>query len=455
MASFKIFIVEDDDWYGQILQYHLSLNPDYEIHFFTTGADVLKSMHLNPDLITIDYSLPDTTGDKLYEKIKEVNDSIPVIFISSQQEIPVAVKLLKLGVYDYIVKDENTKDLLWNSIIKSRERHNLKTEIDTLKTQLKVKYNYKTNIIGNGPAISKVLELIEKASQSNINVSINGETGTGKEVVAKAIHFSSPRTAGPFVAINMAAIPKELIESELFGHEKGAFTGAANRKAGKFEEANNGTLFLDEIAEMDLTLQSKILRILQEREFSRVGSNQVIKLNVRLITASHKNLLDEVEKGTFREDLYYRIIGFPIQLPPLRQRGNDILLLARHFADEFCRENNRQPLSFSTQASNKLMSHQFPGNVRELKALIELATVMCNGGEIKEEDIQLTPPRLVKPVSSDKDQTMKEHMGEIITHYLAKYNNNVRKVADVLNIGKSTIYEMLKNEEVKMNDRFK
>ncbi|MFM9944047.1 MAG: sigma-54-dependent transcriptional regulator [Bacteroidia bacterium] len=454
MASYKIFVVEDDDWYSQILQYNLSLNPDYEIHFFANGADCLNSIHLNPDIITIDYSLPDMTGDKLFIKIKEINDSLPVIFISSQLEIPVVVKLLKLGVYDYFVKDENTKDLLWNSIIKSRETHNLKTEIDSLKTQLKVKYNYKSNIIGNSPAVNKVMELVSKSAQTNINVSINGETGTGKEVIAKAIHFSSPRASQPFVAINMAAIPKELLESELFGHEKGSFTGAASSKAGKFEEANNGTLFLDEIAEMDLNLQSKILRVIQEREFSRVGSNKVVKLNVRLITASHKNLLDEVGKGNFREDLYYRIIGFPIQLPPLRDRGNDILLLARHFADDFCKENNLSSLNFSTGASNALMRHHYPGNVRELKSIMELAAVMSNGGEIAEGDIQITPSRS-NIAANDIDRTMKEHMSEIIAHYLKKYNNNVQKTATTLNIGKSTIYEMLKNDGIKLNDRFK
>lgn len=452
MSSYRIFIVEDDTWYGEILQYHLSLNPEYEIHLFTNGADCLNSMHLNPDIISIDYSLPDTNGDELFIKIKEINDSIPVIIISSQQEVAVAVKLLKLGVYDYFVKDDNTKDLLWNSVIKSRERDVLKTEIDSLKKQLKVKFNFKNTIIGQGPAITKVFELVEKAALTNINVSINGETGTGKEVIAKAIHYNSPRSSQNFVAINMAAIPRELVESELFGHEKGSFTGAGTRKVGKFEEANNGTLFLDEIAEMDLNLQSKILRVIQEREFSRVGSNEVIKLNIRLITASHKNLLDEVKKGNFREDLYYRIIGFPVQLPPLRDRGNDILLLARYFVDIFCQENNLNHLSFSTNASKALLKYRYPGNVRELKSIVELAAVMCDGKEIDEGDIQITQAD-DNEIVINQDKKLKDHIADIIGYYLKKYNSDVLKVASELDIGKSTIYKMLKNEEIKIDDR--
>jgi two-component system response regulator AtoC len=453
MSGYRIFIVEDDTWYGELLQYHLSLNPEYEIHLFTTGAECIKKMHLNPDIISIDYSLPDTNGEELLLKIKQINDSIPIIIISSQQEISVAVKLLKLGVYDYFVKDDNTKDLLWNSVIKSRERDFLKTEIDSLKKQLKVKYNFKTSIIGQSPAISRVYELIEKASITNINVSINGETGTGKEVIAKAIHYNSTRAANNFVAINMAAIPKELVESELFGHEKGSFTGAASRKVGKFEEANNGTLFLDEIAEMDLNLQSKILRVIQEREFSRVGSNEVVKLNIRLITASHKNLLDEVKKGNFREDLYYRIIGFPIQLPPLRDRGNDILLLARFFVDKFCEENNLNHLSFSTQASKALLRYAYPGNVRELKSIVELAAVLSNGIEIEENDIQISNNSNGSEIVISHDKKLKDHIADIIAYYLKKYDSDVLKVASELDIGKSTIYKMLKNDEIRVEER--
>lgn len=429
--------------------YHLALNPDYEVHLFISGAECLINLHLQPDIISIDYSLPDIKGDVLYMKIKEHNENIPVIFTSSQQDVKIAVNLLKLGIYDYLVKDDNTKDLLWNSILKARERDDLKTEIESLKKELGVKYNFKTSIIGQSAPLLKVFERIEKAAVTNINVSINGETGTGKEVVAKAIHYNSARNKFPFIAINMAAIPKELVESELFGYEKGAFTGAVTRKAGKFEEANNGTLFLDEIAEMDLNLQSKILRIIQEREFSRVGGNEVVKVNFRLIIASHKNLLDEVHKGNFREDLYYRINGLPLDLPPLRERGNDILLLAKHFVDEFCNDNKLKKLNFTSKASKALLAYSFPGNVRELKSIVELAVVMSNGSEIEEDDIQFSPPRK-NDLAFYHDKKMKDHIADIITMYLKKYNKDVLKTAEVLDIGKSTIYKMIKNGEIEL-----
>jgi len=276
MSVYNIYIVEDDPWYGEILTYHLGLNPDYKVTRFETAKECLAKMHLKPDLITIDFSLPDMTGDKLYREIKETNPAVPVIIISSQEDVTVAVNLLKMGVNDYLIKDEATKDLLWNSIIRIRENQTLKKEVEHLKEELGQKFSFDKSIIGQSEKLKKVFAMMEKAIKTNINISITGETGTGKEVVAKAIHYNSDRKKRNFVAVNMAAIPKELIESELFGHEKGAFTGAIARKPGKFEEANGGTIFLDEIAEMDLSLQSKLLRVLQEREVVRVGGNESV-----------------------------------------------------------------------------------------------------------------------------------------------------------------------------------
>ena len=288
---------------------------------------------------------------------------------------------------------------------------------------------------------------MEKAAKTNINVSITGETGTGKELVAKAIHYNSERKKKPFVAVNMAAIPTELIESELFGHEKGAFTGALNRKPGKFEEANKGTIFLDEIAEMDLSLQSKLLRVLQERELVRIGGNETVKLDVRIIVATHRNLAEEVKKGNFREDLYYRVMGLPVELPALRERGADILLLAKYFLDEFCKENKLPQQTINADAKEKLMAYNFPGNIRELKAIMELAAVMSNGSEVKSADITFNSTK-----GSDfflaEEKTLREYTNHIISHYLKKYDNNVLYVADKLDIGKSTIYKMLQQKEI-------
>lgn len=447
MEPYSIFIVEDDPWYGEILEYHLSLNPDYTITRFGTGKDCLDNLHRKPDLITVDFSLPDMTGDKLFEKIHAADNQLPVIVISGQEEITVAVDLLKKGVRDYLVKDDNTKDLLWNAVIKVRETGSLKKEVEKLKEELGQKFAFEKTIVGQSASLKKVFTLMEKATKTNINVSITGETGTGKEVVAKAIHYNCDRKKKNFVAVNMAAIPKELIESELFGHEKGAFTGAVARKAGKFEEANGGTIFLDEIAELDLSLQSKLLRVLQEREVIRVGGNEKVKLDVRLIVATHKDLTEEVRLGHFREDLYYRIIGLPIELPPLRERGNDILILAKFFADEFVKDNHLEPLSLTEDAREKLMRYSFPGNVRELKAMIELAAVMSNGKEITAADINYTSTRGGENFMIE-EKSLRQYTCDIITYFLKKYDNDVLKVAERLDIGKSTIYKMIQQKEI-------
>lgn len=447
MSAYNIYIVEDDPWYGEILDYHLSLNPDYKVTRFESGKDVLAKMHLKPDLVTIDFSLPDIEGDELFKRIREASPNVPVIVISSQEEVTVAVNLLKMGVNDYLVKDEATKDLLWNSIIRIRETQSLKKEVEQLREELGQKFSFQKTMIGQSESLKKVFTLIGKAVKTNINILINGETGTGKEVVAKAIHYNSDRKKKSFVAVNMAAIPKELIESELFGHEKGAFTGAVTRKAGKFEEANGGTIFLDEIAEMDLSLQSKLLRVLQEREVVRVGGNEKIKLDIRLVTATHKNLAQEVQRGNFREDLYFRIMGLPIVLPPLRERDNDILLLAKHFADEFAKENNLGTIQFSKEARNKLMGHPFPGNVRELKAVIDLAVVMCEDNEIREEDITFSQGKR-DDLFMIENKTLRQYTCDIVKQYLKRHNNDVVAAANALDIGKSTIYKMMQAGEL-------
>src|SRR5258705_3229968 len=362
MNNYNIFIVEDDAWYGELLKYHLSLNPDHHVSLFTSGKTCLDELHKKPDPITIDYSLPDTNGLELYKNILETSPDIAVIVISGQDDVNTAVELLKMGVNDYLVKGDNTKDLLWNAVIRIRENQCLKKEVEHLRKELGHKYKFEKSIKGSSPAMKKVFAVMEKAAKTNINVSVTGETGTGKELVAKAIHYNSERKKRPFIAVNMPAIPTELLESELFGHEKGAYTGAISRKIGKFEEANKGTLLLDEIAELDLSLQSKILRVLQERELVRVGGNVSIKLDVRLVVATHKNLAEEVSKGRFREDLYYRIMGLPVELPPLRERGMDIMLLAKAFLDDFCRENKLSMQAISPEAREKLMKYNYSGN---------------------------------------------------------------------------------------------
>lgn len=446
MDSFKIFIVEDDPFYGRLLKHHLSLNPDYEVELFTSGKACLQEMYRKPDVVSIDYGLPDMTGDVLFNKILAVNSNVPVVIISGQDDIATAVDLLKKGARDYIVKDDNTKDLLWRSIINIRENRELKHEVEMLKGQLEEKFSF-DSIIGNSQAMQRVYAILKKAVKSNINVSITGETGTGKEVIAKAIHYNSERSKQPFVAVNMAAIPENLLESELFGHEKGAFTGAVGRKPGKFELAKDGTLFLDEIAEMDLALQSKILRAIQEREFTRVGGTETIRFRARLLTATHRDLEVQVREGKFREDLYYRIMGLPVALPPLKDRGEDVLLLADFFIKGYCRENKTGSLKLNKSGKEKLLKYHFPGNVRELKAIIELACVMTETNGISAEDIRFSGLRSQQDIVFG-EKSLRQYTVEIIGHYLEKYNNNVVQVAEKLDIGKSTIYNMLKSGEL-------
>ncbi len=291
--------------------------------------------------------------------------------------------------------------------------------------------------------MKKVFALIDKAAQTDITVSVNGETGTGKELVSKAIHYKSGKKNQTFVAVNVAAIPKELIESELFGFEKGSFTGANSRRIGKFEEANGGTLFLDEIGEMDPNMQSKLLRALQEREITRIGGDKKIKVNFRVIVATHKNLLEEVQKGNFRQDLYYRLLGLPIELPALRDRKSDIKLLANEFLRKFSQSNFLGQKTLDKSAIKKLTEYPFPGNIRELKALIELAAVMCDSEIITEKDISF---RATGGSLSDlmiEELSLEDYKIKIINHFLEKYNNNVLKVASKLDIGKSTIYRII------------
>lgn len=445
--AFKIFVVEDDEWYNRLLVHTLSLNPDYEIHSFTTGKECIANLYLEPDVITLDYRLPDTQGLDVLKQIKEINEDIQIILISEQVDIDVVVTLLKLGAYDYIVKSHDIRERLLNTINNIRQGSNLKKEIVNLRQEVRKKYAHQTTIFGNSPAVQKIYELIDKATRTNISVSITGETGTGKELVAKAIHYNSDRSDFPFVPINVAAIPKELIESELFGHEKGAFTGAASRRIGKFEEAGKGTLFLDEIAEMDISLQAKLLRALQEKEITRIGSNAAIKTNCRIIIATNKNLPEEIKKGNFRQDLYYRLYGLPIELPPLRQRGNDVIVLAKHFIQLFCRENNMALKTLSPEAISCLLTYDFPGNIRELKSVIELAVTLADNHEITGDHIILGAGKDILANLLVEECSLREYDIRIVKNFLKKYDNNIRLVSEKLDIGVATIYRMLKESK--------
>lgn len=444
---FKILVVEDDLWYSEYLKNYLELNPDYEISVLSSAKELKNNLNDNYGVICLDYNLPDQNGVELLKFLKTNYSHIPVVIISGQEDIETAVEMLKFdNVWDYIVKGEKTNEMLWMSLIKLRDRKKLEFKVDELEDKLIDKFEFEKAIKGKSEPLKQVFSLMRKASKSSINVSITGETGTGKELVASAIHYNSARKKKPFVAVNMSAIPADLAESELFGHEKGAFTGAAGARKGKFEEANNGTIFLDEIADIPPSLQAKLLRVLQEREVVRIGGNKVLKLDVRIIVATHKNLAEEVKKGNFREDLYYRIIGLPIGLPALRNRKEDILVLAKHFIESFCTSNKIPKISINEEGKKKLLTHHYPGNIRELKSTIELAAVMSENNEITPADITFNNPISVGSLLDD-EKTLKDYTIQIIAMYLEKYNRDISMVAKKLDIGKSTLYKMLQKDK--------
>lgn len=441
--SFLIYVVEDNEWYNKLLVHTLSLNPDYEIVSFKNGKDALKELEREPDLVTVDYRLPDLNGFDIIDAIKADSPSTEVIVISEQEEIETAIGLMREGAYDYLVKSKDIRDRLLKTVEHIRQNLGLRREVQKLQKEVKQKYTFKNSIIGNSQQMQRVFEMTQKALNNNISVMINGETGTGKEVVAKAIHFNSNRQSKPFVAVNVAAIPAELFESELFGHEKGAFTGANSRRIGKFEEADGGTLFLDEIGEMDINFQAKLLRALQEKEIVRIGSNQPVKTNCRIIVATNRDLLTEVKNGNFRQDLYYRLIGLPIVLPPLRERDNDVLLLAHSFIQSFCKENEMPLKPLSETAKNKLMTYTWPGNVRELKSVIELAVVLANSEKISADDISIGNPNDALPDVMGEEMTMREYKQRIVLRYMERYNNDTKLIAEKLAIGQTTVYRLL------------
>jgi DNA-binding NtrC family response regulator len=381
----KVFIIEDDLVVATLMKQAL-VRYDHDITHYTTAEDCINNLHLNPDIITVDYNLPGMNGIDLMRRIKAYNSAIMVVLVSGQETLEVVVDAYQGGASEYIIKNDSLFVNLENSIRNLSMNVVLKKEVEFLKDQIIDRHKY-ANIMGNSNPVLRVLRLIQKVEKSNIMVLVTGQSGTGKELVAKALHYNSPRARKPFVTVNMGAIPEDLVESELFGHEKGAFTDARDKRIGKFEEANEGTIFLDEIGEMNLHLQTKLLRVLQEKEITRIGSNKIIKLDFRMIAATNRNLAVEVKEGRFREDLFYRIQGFLIHLPPLNERGDDVILLAKNFLAEFAKNNRTEPAQLSKEAAKFMLEYAWPGNIRELKAVVERAALLCENNTIKIEDL--------------------------------------------------------------------
>lgn len=440
-TGLKIFIVEDNKLYAEVLKRQLR-EEQYQVKIFQDGKSCLASLGEQPDVITLDFSLPDLSG---HEVLKEIRDKVPhvqVIIISAQESIETAIELMKEGAYDYIVKAYDTNEKLRNVIRNIYQSNQLKQENIRLKNALKEHYNFRKLLKGNSRVMDQVFDLMRKAAQTNISVSLQGEPGTGKNLVARCIHYNSPRNSGPFVAVNISALPEGSVESELFGDEIDTISGSETRKAGKFEEASGGTLFLDEIDLLDLNIQAKMLRVIQERKLMRPGGREPIPLDVRIISSSGKSLYLLTQEGIFRQDLYYHLLGLPVELPPLRQRGNDIILIAKYFVNSFCEENSITPKNISEEAKHMLLNYHFPGNIRELKAMMELACVMATGDTIKPAHLNMSINEGVQNILAS-EKSLDEYSYDIVRYFLNKYNHNVRLVAEKLDVGKSTIYRML------------
>jgi len=392
----RVLLVDDEPRVRASLR--TVLEPTYEILEAADAAEGLKSFkHDAPDLVLLDVILPGTDGLAALQTMRTENRAVPVIMLTGTKSVKTAVDAMKLGAADYLSKPFDVEEL---QIVIERTlgKQELEQEVRQLRAQVVQRYAFH-NLIGKSPAMQEIYAKIEQVADSRTTVLVTGESGTGKELVAKAIHYNSARRERPFVAFNCAALPETLIESELFGHEKGSFTDATARRVGQFELAHTGTLFLDEIGDLSAATQAKLLRVLQEREFTRVGGVQSIKVDVRIVAATNKNLDEMVRKNQFREDLYYRINVIALYLPPLRERGEDIALLAKHFLAKRIEEEKRPPQEF-TKGSLELISHYpWPGNVREMENIIEQAFIWSKGSDV------ITPEHLPNILRIDTRST--------------------------------------------------
>jgi two-component system NtrC family response regulator len=380
-----ILVVDDEPNYLVVLS-ELLKEEGFEVMTAQKGEDGLEIVEeTDLDIVLTDMRMPGMDGLELLKEIKSYNKDLPVIMITAFGEVEKAVVAMRAGAYNYLTKPFNNDELLLN-IRKAIEHYSLLRENLRLRDEARVRYGF-ASIVGKNARMQEIYQLIEKVAPTPSSVLITGESGTGKELVARAIHINSPREKAPFISVNCAALPETLLESELFGHERGAFTGATSMRKGRFELADSGTLFLDEIGDIPLPLQAKLLRVLQERSFERVGGSHPIKVDVRIITATNRDLKDEVDEGRFREDLYYRLNVLHIHLPPLRERADDIPMLTDHFITKFAKMLNKPDLRISGEALRYLVGLPWEGNVRELENTIERAAILCSGDVIQAEDV--------------------------------------------------------------------
>jgi len=415
-------------------------------HEATVCDNPLKALemvkHEKFDLIFSDVVMPGMDGLSLLEQIKAAGVSTPVVMMSGQAHIEMAVKATRLGALDFLEKPISTDKLLL-TVQNALQMERLKQENQQLRQQLG-----SSGIIYTGEKMRKLLAQVERVAASETRVCILGETGTGKELIARTIHEKSPRHDGPYITLNCAAVPAELIESELFGHEKGSFTGAASRHIGKFEQATDGTLFLDEIGDMPLAMQAKLLRVLEQGEVERIGGDKPVKVNVRAVVATHRKLEEQARQGTFRQGLFHRVFVFPVVLPPLRERPEDIPALAAHFAAQIVKQNNWKGIAFSPEALQALQAHAWPGNIRELRNVVERLLLFAEGDVITASIVQAAVPTALTGESSmpvTGRGTLAERVGQVerqmILDEIKRHNQNITNTAKALGLERSHLYK--------------
>ncbi len=447
----RVLIIDDEEVLRDVLETVLS-REGFDVTTAATGEEGLTRLDDEEiDLIILDMMLPGMSGMETLRSIKDSDPQIPVIIVTAYSSIDGAIEAMKLGAFHYIPKPFKNEEVVL-TVNKALEQRRLSNENERLKAELADKYSF-DNIIGKSEPMRKIFELIKLAAPSRSNILITGESGTGKELVAKAIHHASPRSRGAFVTVNSGSLPPELLESNLFGHVKGAFTGAIATKRGLFEVADNGSIFLDEIGNINLDTQAKLLRVIQEREFMRLGSVETIRVDVRIIAASNADLRQLIQEGRFREDLFYRLNVIAIALPPLRRRREDIPLLVTHFLEKYSRENRRDVPEVSPEAMRTLMDHAWPGNVRELENTIERAVVLCTTGAIT---VDFLPEYLRQPIPSDQPVLFVPQNGLSLKDAVSNYERNMilqsleisggvqKKAAELLGLKPSTLNEMMK-----------
>jgi two-component system, NtrC family, response regulator GlrR len=450
MANENILIVDDDNNMLEVLRLRIAAK-GYKVITSTNVNDAISVAKNNMfDLALVDLRIAEENGIELMKNIGRISPEVPVIILTAYGTIETAVEAMKQGAYGYLVKPFDHRELILQ-IKNGLEKSSLSREVRRLKALIGEKYGFK-NIIGKSKKMEEVMEQVSRAAETDSNVCIYGESGTGKELVAKSLHLLSSRKNNSFVAINCAAIPEGLLEGELFGYERGAFTGAIKNKKGFFAQANGGTIFLDEISEMSELMQVKLLRVLQEKHFYPLGAEKLMESDARILTATNKDLKNEVKKGSFRKDLFYRIHVIPIYLPPLRERKEDIPLLADHFIKKFSKKMNKNIKGISTDSLQKLLSYSWPGNVRELENTIEYAVAMTTKDVISDELMLQTN----KTIEDDKIKPMKKAKNDFERNYICKLmsltEGNVSTAAKLAERYRSDIYDLLKKHSLQPSD---